>query len=248
MWGDFSKDQLDTALDATAEELLWEAGIPQGPVDAFVVARRIGIKVAEAPQGTHRAQFLRVAGEGAGTPVITLAEDDRHERRQFAVAHELGEFAAPRVFEHLRVDPRHLPITQRERIANQLAGRLLVPSRWLKEIGKEYQWDLPTLKDHFSTASHELIARRLLDMPPRVVVTLFDQGEVTWRRSNFAGQPGPLTGVEEQLWSDCHQLGVATTGILDEETTGGLVTVCCWPVHEEHWKREIMRSEVEGWD
>lgn len=208
MFGDIPYEEAAATLDEVAEQLLWEAGVGEPPVDAFFVAMRLGLVVAEHAALPSRAQFVRVAGEAAiaEQPTIVLGDDDRFERRQFAVAHELGEFAAVRVFEQLGVDPRHVPLDAREQVANRLAGRLLAPQRWLKKEGLACEWDLALLKDTFWTASHELLARRMLDMSPPIVITVFDEGQVAWRRSNFRAGNIAMLEDEHSAWRECHHL------------------------------------------
>ena len=244
MFVDIPYQDWSTALDTVADELLWEAGVHEPPVDAFYLALELGLAVTQDTQLPARAQFVRVAGDNQvdDQPTIVLGDDPRFERRQFAVAHELGEFAAVRVFERLAIEPREVPLGSREQVANALAGRLLLPQRWFHKEGVACDWDLPTLKDRFWTASHELIARRMLDMSPRVVVTVFDQGEVTWRRSNYGSQLGSLHEAEHAAWRECHNVEAATY----RETHADNVTIAtrCWPVHEPLWQREILRTEV----
>jgi hypothetical protein len=98
------------------------------------------------------------------------------------------------------------------------------------------------LKEHYSTASHELIARRMLDMRPPVVITICDHGRVHWRRSNVANRPPQMLDDERDLWQVVHRTGMAAGDALDGET--GLARVRCWAIHEPGWKREIMRSEI----
>ena len=66
--------------------------------------------------------------------------------------------------------------TAREQVANRLANALLLPRRWFAADGLEHDWDLLELKEHYVTASHELIARRMLDMRSPIVITVCDQG------------------------------------------------------------------------
>ena len=181
MWGEITAEEAREALDRCAEEILWECGITQGPVDAVLVAMRLGLSVAQDQNLPGRAALVRLQQESGDHPtaVVLLGEAERYERQQFSVAHEVGEFAAPRLFERLGITPYDVPTAGREKVANLLAGHLLVPSAWLKQGAQECGWDLTELKQRFSTASHELIARRMLDMPPPVVVTLFDHGQVT---------------------------------------------------------------------
>jgi hypothetical protein len=248
MLTDITYKDWSEALDATVEQLLWEAGVCEPPVDAYYLALELGLTVTQDLQLPARAQIVRVAGRnGSHTqPTIVLGEEERFERRQFAVAHELGEFAAVRVFERLGISPRTTPLGGREQVANALAGRLLLPRRWFHKLGLECDWDLIALRDKFWTASHELIARRMLDMPPRVVVTVFDLGSITWRRCNFASPVGGLLDAEYEAWNECHQCDMPTCR--EVQTEGAATAIRCWPVHEPDWRREILRTEVTSWE
>ena len=106
------------------------------------------------------------------------------------------------------------------------------------EAGRQVLWDLPLLKDRFYTASHELIARRMLDLPPPVIMTLFDHGRLTWRRSNVPGRLPPLSPREQSCWHSAHASGEPA------EADDGLDRVQAWPIHEPRWKRDIIRREV----
>jgi len=259
MFGDILYEDWTLALDSTAEELLWEAGLSEPPVDAFLIALRLGVLVTEDFALPARAQFVRLAGDarsnqqeaatlsrchGYSTPTIVLGQEQRFERRQFAVAHELGEFAAERVFDRLGISPRHVPLGSREQIANSLAGRMLLPQRWLAKFGIECEWDLQLLKETFWTASYELLARRMLDMSPRIVLTVFDLGKISWRQGNFNTAIAPPTATEIDCWRECHESGCPVVATSSE--MGGAATVRCWPVHEPEWKREIMRVDLLG--
>lgn len=242
-------DEWSATLDAVAEELLWESGVSEPPVDAFYLAIELGLMVTEDLQLPARAQFSRVACGSSETPqpTIVLGDEDRFERRQFAVAHELGEFAAVRVFERLAIDPRSSPFGSREQVANGLAGRLLLPRRWFHKQGIETDWDLLALKDVFWTASHELLARRMLDMPPRVLITVCDQGEVSWRRGNNGLVDPGLLAAEHDAWQECHVWDTPTSRQCSLPQ-GGAATIRCWPVHEPLWRREIIRTDIEAWE
>jgi hypothetical protein len=98
------------------------------------------------------------------------------------------------------------------------------------------------LKDRYVTASHELIARRMFEMRPPVVITVCDLGRVRWRRSNVTVRPPSLLPEELAVWRESHETGLTAEATLDAET--GLERVRCWAIHEPGWKREIMRSEV----
>jgi hypothetical protein len=123
-------------------------------------------------------------------------------------------------------------------VANALASRLLLPTAEFLEKGRACVWDLFELKQHFATASHELIARRMLDFPPLVIVSVFDQNRPTWRKSNLPGRmPRP-----SQREIDCRD---AAHGQRRTVYDDGPPVICAWPIHESNWQREIVRMEVD---
>jgi hypothetical protein len=99
---------------------------------------------------------------------------------------------------------------------------------------------VPALKAVYATASHELIAWRLLDLPRESTVTIFDHGRITRRRSNDGRRPPPPIPLECAVWQETHR-----TGRAGAEWCDGLL-VRCWPVHEPGWKREILRTMLES--
>jgi hypothetical protein len=238
-------DEINAALDACASEALWEAGIDSPPIDAIVVAERLNLAVARDYSMPYRGRFVRVAewqGGSGGQGTIVVGAAERPEREQWAVAHETGESIAWRVFERLGVAFDESLPTARELVANRLASALLLPRRWFAADGRELDWDLLELKDRYNTASHELIARRMLEMRPPIVITVCDQGRVYWRRSNVTARPPDLLPEERAVWRDVYETGLPSVETLNAEI--GLERVQCWPVHEPGWKREIIRSEI----
>jgi hypothetical protein len=185
-------------------------------------------------------------GCGVGRGTIVVGEAERPERQQWAVAHEIGESVAYRVFQRLGVAYNEALPTDRETIANRMASCLLLPRRWFAADGREFDWDLIALKDRYITASHELIARRMLEMRPPIVITVCDHGRVHWRRSNVTARPPCLLPEEKAIWRESHDSGLPNEGTLDPET--GLELVRCWAIHEPGWKREILRSEIAAFD
>jgi hypothetical protein len=245
MLSEIPDDEFAAALDACAAEMLWEAGVDGPPVDAVAVAEGLQLVVTRDFAMPHRGRFVRLAdrdenGGGVGTIVVGVAE--RPEREHWAVAHEIGESIAYRVFDRLGVAFDEALPTARELVANRLASALLLPRRWFAVDGRECQWDLLELKKRYCTASHELIARRMLDMRPPIVITVCDQGQVHWRRSNVAARPPEMLGEEKAVWQEAHASGPPACESLGAET--GLESVRCWPVHEAGWKREILRSVI----
>jgi hypothetical protein len=174
---------------------------------------------------------------------ILLKSDARLERRQWAVAHEIGEHLAHRVFAAWGADPRETSPQVRETVAGNLAGRLLLPTCWFPADARSRRWDLLALKARYPTASHELIARRMLECDVPVIISIFDQEQLSFRRSNLPGRPPPPLAIEVRCWWHVH----AQNRPLAQAQ--GPYRTQVWPVHEADWKREIVRTEVQdGWD
>lgn len=243
MLAELPTQQVLATLDRCAEDLLWEAGVGAPPIDAFAVAARLGMAVVRDERLTNRARFARLASESpcGGVATISLAPDDREERRHFAVAHEIGEAHACRVYQTLGVDPLEADPHSRESVANALAGRLLAPRRWLLGVWREAAGDLLEVKSVFRTASHELLARRLLEaVPAPLVATITDNGRVAWRRWNLPGPAPPRSPLEIECQLEA-QRGEAPVWFdrLSDSGLHHLAQVRCWPVHEPGWRREI---------
>ena len=157
------------------------------------------------------------------------------ERRHWAVAHEVGEHNAHQVFSRLGVDARTAAPDAREQVANYLAGRLLLPTAWFREVAAACDWDMLALKREFATASHELIARRMLDFPTSIVITVCDNSAVTFRRGNLPFPAPAMLECERRCW---WQVNCDVVPVRDEHDA---FEVRGWPVHEDGWQREILR-------
>ncbi len=240
----FATEEISAALDAAIAELFESAGVREPPIDAVALARELGFALAWDDGQSSRARLVRVAGRSTGGKLsILLKHDPRPERRQWAVAHEIGEYLSPRVSDALGLDPQTARIGDREKIANLLASRLLLPSDWFAADAVSSNWDLLDLKRRYATASHELIARRMLDFATPVVISIIDQGRLEFRRGNVPGRIPSLTPLERDCWNRIH----ASAKPIGPEQAGSL-TIRGWPIHEPHWHREILRLELaEDW-
>lgn len=241
MLPDLTREELAAALDTTAFGVINAAGISKPPVNAFRVAEALGIVVALDDRQAGRARYVRLAECPAsrargGQASILMRQEPRHERRQWAVAHELGEHLAAETYARLGRDLAELSDGGRETIANLLANRLLLPTAWLASAGSDCGWDLAALKAIFSTASHELLARRMLDFEPPVIVTVWDNARITFRRANRGNGAPPLLAAESDCWRAAHTSG-------RPQATASKLLVRGWPIHEPGWKREILRTE-----
>ena len=243
-------EQFATVIENVAAELLAEADWLRPPVDALAVARRLRLVVASDNKMDVRARFVRLealgVGDRGGRGTILLGDGPRPERRQWAVAHEVGESAAHRVFSHLGIPLVDIPPQGRERVANHLASCLLLPRDWLTQDGEAVAWDLLELKRIYSTASHELIARRMLEMTPPLTVGLFDKGALQWGRTNLSRRPPPLTPTESCVWRTAFESG-RPTEYDASELPAGIEQIRCWPIHEPGWRREIIRTQLAEW-
>ena len=233
-------DKVASILDETVSEALSIAEIEQPPIDAFQVAAALGMTVLEDGAQSPRARLVRVADPrgGLSRPSIVLSAEPRGERRQWAVAHEIGEHLVGWCFERLSLSPNDVPLDTRESLANQLARRLLLPSQWFARDAANDDCELPRLKRRYATASHELIARRTLDLPAPAIVTVFDHGRVTWRRTNFDVRAPRLSAVEQAAWRFAHEQGAIY------RTREHGTRVVAWPIHEPGWRREIVRCDT----
>ncbi|MEN6449395.1 MAG: ImmA/IrrE family metallo-endopeptidase [Thermoguttaceae bacterium] len=240
MLSEYTAEELSDGLDCVAREVLCEGAIAGPPIDAVQLARRLNIALAWDDQQQGRARYVRLGGHrpASDRPTILLRPDPRQERRHWAVAHEIGEHVAYRVFARWGEDPRTAPPGAREQVANQLAGRLLLPTSWFAADGAACEWDLIELKSRYRTASHELIARRMLECRPAVVISIFDQGRISFRRSNLPGRvPPPLPG-EMKCWRTIRE------ECRPQQSRHGPALIQGWPIYEEQWKREILRMEL----
>ncbi|MCR4412064.1 MAG: ImmA/IrrE family metallo-endopeptidase [Thermoguttaceae bacterium] len=243
MLPEIAADEWAAALDAVAAEALAQSRCDGPPVNALAVARALGMTViSDAGQpGRGRYVRLRASGGRAPRPTIFLRPEARDERIHWAAAHEIGEHMAARVFVLLGMDFREVHPRAREDAANQFAGRLLLPTTWFAADAAACGWDLAVLKSRYATASHELIARRMLEFPRPAVISIFDQGRLYFRRGNLPGRTPPLSPPERALWREVHQLA------RPRAASAGPHTIRGWPIHEPGWKREILRVEVELW-
>ncbi len=239
---ELTQEEVGLQVDRAVEALLEAAGCVRPPVDALQLARRhLGLAVCLDRRQPQRGRAQRSNGRGH----IFLRPEPRLERRQWAVAHEIGEHLKLHLFLRLGLtadnlgDLGGLDRMTGESLADLFAQRLLVPQRWLAADARALDYELPQLKQVYSTASHEVIAWRLLDLPLPCLITIVDQGRVARRRGNA----GPITPALAQLAPAerlCQQQ-VHEQGRPASVKQPGC-TVRGWPIHQPDWKREILRT------
>ncbi|MEQ8210650.1 MAG: ImmA/IrrE family metallo-endopeptidase [Lacipirellulaceae bacterium] len=243
MFPEIHDEQVSHAVERVVRETLAFADVLAPPVDAFLVAQRLGLTILRDSSSQSRARLMAGQTQAKQTGVILLADDPRPERRQWAVAHEIGEHLAVDVFDLLGVNPGSSPATSREAIANRVANCLLLPYEWFLHDTKAHDFELLELKKIYCTASHELLARRMLDLPLPVIISIFDKGELTWRRGNRVGLPRELMPVERATQQQSHESGVPVFR-QPHELPDELDSIQAWPVVEDDWRREILRVQV----
>jgi Zn-dependent peptidase ImmA (M78 family) len=206
-------------------------------VDCIQLAQgHLGIQVCldrEQPQ-RGRAQRAR------GRPQIYLRPEPTEERHQWTVAHEIGEHFKPSLLQRLGVEPSETRAMAGESLANLFAYHLLVPSRWFEADAPALGYDVLELKRRYRTASHEVVAWRMLDLPAPCIITIVDNDQIHRRRSNAWRVRRELTPVEQRCQRYVNHHGRSRV------VQDGGWSVQGWPVHQGEWKREILRSVVEG--
>ena len=219
-------------LDDYIAELLGEIGCAEPPVDPFTVAAKLNLLVVFDEAQVSRGRHKRVGRRS----LIFVRPDERGERLNWVVAHELGEVLAAEVFRLWGIGEDEISLQQREQFANLFAARLLLPAFCFLDDAQAWQGDLPRLKQKYQTASHELIALRLLDLDEFSIITIFDQGKLTRRRCNFGATAPRLSTTEQQCWQQVFREGQPL------QLCGNGCSVQGWPIHEDGWKREVLRT------
>jgi hypothetical protein len=236
MMDDWSREEVSEAVDRAVAELLQAAGVVEPPVDAILLARsHLGIEVCRDNRQHNRGRAQRAGGK----KLIYIREEPREERDQWTVAHEIGELLKSDLLHRLGIEPGQVRPMSGESLANLFAHRLLVPTQWLRAEAAACAFDLLALKKRLATASHEVLAWRLLDLPNPCIISIVDNGHVYRRRSNAWPVRRELTPVEQECQRYVNHF--SRPHVIQREGW----TVQGWPVHQPDWKREILRSVVE---
>jgi Zn-dependent peptidase ImmA (M78 family) len=233
---DLTREEVTHVVDRLVEELLAEASVTKPPVDAIKLAQgHLGMIVCLDNRQPQRGRAQRAAGRKQ----IYLRPEPTEERHQWTVAHEIGEHLKTTLLERLSLEPEETRSMAGESLANLFAHRLLVPTCWYANDVAETEYDLPKLKKRYRTASHEVLALRLLDLPAPCIITIIDNDHIHKRRSNFWAVRKKLEPPEERCRILVNKHGKPHTVRAAGWTVRG------WPVHQADWKREILRSLVD---
>jgi Zn-dependent peptidase ImmA (M78 family) len=234
---DLPREELIQKVDGFVDDLLDAAGIQEPPVDAIDLAQRhLSMVVCLDRKQPQRGRAQR----SAKGRLIYLRPEPTEERHQWTVAHEIGEHLKASLLEHLGVEPGQMPVMAGESLANLLAYHLLVPQRWFADDAPHLEYNLLELKKRYKTSSHEVIAWRFLDLPTPSIVTIIDNEHIYRRRSNAWPTHRHLEPAEEECQRYVHYYSRPKVVQKDQWTVHG------WPVHQPDWKREILRSVVDG--
>jgi Zn-dependent peptidase ImmA (M78 family) len=233
---DLSREEVVEVVDRVIEDLLRAAGVEGPPIDAIALAQRhLKMVVCLDRRQEQRGRAQRAAGRRQ----IFLRPEPTEERHQWTVAHEIGEHLKAGVMERLGADPEQTRAMAGESLANLFAHRLLTPTTWFAADAREAKYDIPQLKRRYATASHEVIAKRLLDLPEPCIVTIVDNDQVHFRRGNGVRAPKELAPPEKECQHYVNHYSRPRLVQAEGWTVQG------WPVHQTDWKREILRSVVE---
>jgi hypothetical protein len=237
MSDDLQREDVLAVVDRAVEDLLRAAGVEGPPVDAIALAQRhLGMIVCLDQRQPQRGRAQRAGGRRQ----IFLRPEPTEERHQWTVAHEIGEHFKVSLLERLGVEPGQTQTMAGESLANLFAYRLLVPTGWFADAAPACDYDLPALKQRYSTASHEVIAWRFLDLPAGCIVTILDNDHIHRRRSNAWPVRRQLEPPEERCQQYVHFYSRPRVVRADGWSVHG------WPVHQADWKREILRSVVDS--
>ncbi len=218
------QEKITEVAEKEAAELLKRLGIYNPPVDTFTIAKNLGLLIQTDPllktRGYSRKRW------DLGFIILGSKSPDKSARNQFTIAHEIGEMLLDG-----KVDEAY-----REKACNLIALNLLLPKEWFKRDAESYDFDLFTLKKIYSTASHEIIAFRMLEFRP-MIITIFDNGQLYRRKSSYPFRVKNAYSLEEQCLKVVANMAKKTH--LQNEN----INVTGWPIFKKDWKRLILKTE-----
>lgn len=124
------------------EALLGQIGLSKPPIDVHMVARSLGLQIAEAPNDDELSGFLLRQRNGGA--IIGVNARHSLNRKRFTIAHEIGHFLLHEHANQVHVDsnksfrvalrsPRSSTGEDVEEVeANTFAAELLMPASFLE--------------------------------------------------------------------------------------------------------------------
>jgi hypothetical protein len=226
MTEDLSREEIHAAVDRAIEEMLSDAALQAPPVDALVLARRLGIAVELRPKAKVKKDFLTPSN---ATP----------EAKQWLAAQAIGEHLKPSLLQRLGIPPEQKRLLRGESLATLVASHLLLPAAWFGDDARELEYDVLALRKRYATVAADVIAWRLLDLPVPCIITIVDNDHVQRRRSNAWCVRRELEAPERECQRYVNHFSRPRVVCANGWTVQG------WPVHQSDWKREILRSCVD---
>jgi len=227
MSDELSREQVVAVIETLVAEFLDESHITEPPIDALTLAQvRLGMVVSSEKQRS-RPGIKRIRQEASA------------DRQQWAAAHAIGEHFKPTILQRLGLEGEQSRALAGESLANLFAYRLLAPSPWFADDVRTLDYDLLELKSRYTTASHEVLAWRFLDLNDPCIVTIIDNDTIHRRRGNGPRVRRKLAPAEDRCWR-----GVVEQGQPFRVQEHGW-SVQGWPILDLEWKREILRSVVD---
>ena len=220
--------EISADLERIVDWLIDDCKLTSPPIDCLQLSHNLS-------RGAFRFEKLGNRGEitwAGNERAVAIRAEDRMERAQWTAAHEIGELVLPQRMEFC--DAIELDV-----LCNRFAMLLLAPRKWYWDDCRRLRFDLLKLKEIYGTASHEVLALRMLDLPTPALVTIFDHGRMTRRTANLAFRAPELTPTERSAQTVARTTGAPT------RMFGDGVHVCAWPVHEPNWPREILRTVLD---
>lgn len=204
-------------LEEVARSALERANL-RTPIDADALAYKLGLEVRD---GGRDCEGLLIGS------LIFVDEEMRHERRAFAIAHEIGHHL-------LRAAGLETPPRNDEHAANYLASALLLPRQDFERDLRRARWDLIQLHAWHRQASFEAIARRIVALR-EARAFIFDrpldgQRAPSWYSVPWGLQPTP----DERL--------AAREAITNGHPIEVVAGVWGWPIVQHDWLRAITVS------
>lgn len=216
-----------------ADELIERAGFTGPPIDLNRLAEALCVPVEHDPTLKVRG---KIVGE-AGRAKIILGPAERPEREQSALGHELAEY----VRAEIRAKLGRLVDEELEKWCDVLMAYLLTPAIYFDDVRRQCGGCVYRIKKSFSTASHELIANRLVEYEDDPAV-LWVVDNNRWRKSvttqHWSLKP---TKLEEEVQRIANASGEF------ERREDGALSVRCWPVHEPGWQRELIITTMAAY-
>ncbi len=230
---DLTREDVTQAADLVVEEVLTAARVTRPPVNAVDVAKHLGILILEE-RGEGPGRRKRRSAE-----TVLLSADGGEESRQWAAAQAVGERLKADLLRRLGLDPASRQSLPGESLPGLLARLLLTPTSWFAGDARACGWDVLEIKTLYTTAGHEVVAWRLLDLTTPCVITVVENDHVHRRRSNAWRVNKTLQPAERECQRYVHYYSRPRVVSAEGWTAQG------WPLHEADWKREILRSVGE---